>query len=578
MRKNAWFKVLILGLVFSLLACTTSVYAQDTQEWEVSKSKIATELDNNNQTDVTLSLPSAEYVPQYHIEFVLDRTGSMENNIDAFTSLLDELANEIAGKDQVEILVGFIGCAALYDNETEAGVGARTLWAPTPIEQLDNTVLTANINDLLTDYTGTKQPKGSNLQSGIRAARLALEEDTVTPDKNKYLLFLTDGGIYTYSTDSGEVGSKAARNKAGQLWTTSNTDNSIRYNNGLLAYKETFDSNFENMFNYSYNNIGEYNYPKFGDSAEAKHDLPFSLFVDQSSLDPSDYVDAYAGWQHPSPEEYPYSALEKGTYMTAKELMDLHMEHNDYNIVCFGFYTYYPNLPGHYAVSTGFLDWVKNVGTVYKLENEDDTELLDEPFAEVKNDIIYALSEGRVIDIIGNDFDLVDASTIQLTRGGISLPSKIDDSDKNLVHFGTPESGVYPYSVQYIPGTPGNEKLVWDIRVPVENASRVTMSYKLELVNPPTDPGQYIFDTNESAILDYKDDNGNTGSETFEKPKVTYTVSVPDPVVPPTEPSTPTPTDPTNPPTSDIFPIGIVLLAVIVLGMCVGTKLISSRQ
>lgn len=59
MAKSKKFWALLLTLVMVAALFPASALAADTPTWNVSKSKTATAL-SNNQTTVTLSLPSAE--------------------------------------------------------------------------------------------------------------------------------------------------------------------------------------------------------------------------------------------------------------------------------------------------------------------------------------------------------------------------------------------------------------------------------------------------------------------------------------------------------------------------------------
>ena len=158
-------------------------------------------------------------------------------------------------------------------------------------------------------------------------------------------------------------------------------------------------------------------------------------------------------------------------------------------------------------------------------------------FDTIKNQILYAIERGTVTDIIGNDFDLTSVDSITLSVGGTEVAGVVDAANANVKNFGTEdENGVYPYSVEYVPGAAGEEQLIWTINVPVENANRLVLSYGLKLVNKSTTAGtygQYDRDgsqgydgihTNVSAVLDYETTTGDTGSKNFPRPTVSYTV------------------------------------------------------
>jgi hypothetical protein len=81
-RRNALkFAAALMAVTtaFSLMsvpafAATSGGDSATAASWQVSKSKTATALDGNNQTTVTLSLPSAEEKLTSDIVFVLDKS------------------------------------------------------------------------------------------------------------------------------------------------------------------------------------------------------------------------------------------------------------------------------------------------------------------------------------------------------------------------------------------------------------------------------------------------------------------------------------------------------------------------
>ena len=63
---------------------------ETTTDWQIDKSKTATELDANNQTTVTLSLPSADYTAvNADIVFVIDKSGYA--NADSVTAAYEQM-------------------------------------------------------------------------------------------------------------------------------------------------------------------------------------------------------------------------------------------------------------------------------------------------------------------------------------------------------------------------------------------------------------------------------------------------------------------------------------------------------
>ena len=168
------------------------------------------------------------------------------------------------------------------------------------------------------------------------------------------------------------------------------------------------------------------------------------------------------------------------------------------------------------------------------------------PFENINADIIYAVSAGsKVEDKIGEKFTFGGVDSFVLTVGGNKIDGVKDNSDANIVNFGTKkDNGEYPYTITY---TPETKTFMWTINENVSNFAPVRLSYTVRLTTPETGYGTYgvtdlngdeIVDgtresvkladalyTNESAILTPKNSNGDIGvDEKFPKPSVSYTV------------------------------------------------------
>ena len=147
-------------------------------------------------------------------------------------------------------------------------------------------------------------------------------------------------------------------------------------------------------------------------------------------------------------------------------------------------------------------------------------------FKSIKNDILYAVGAGSVVeDKMGANFDFVPGS-LKLTVDGKALNSKVDG---NTTYFGandtTKEIGNnnYRFKVEY---DSTEDKFTWTINENVSNFAPVQLSYQVKLVNANTAAGTYKVLTNEYAKLTPKNSAGQVGMErTFNNPEVSYTVS-----------------------------------------------------
>ena len=127
--KSVRQKCLALVAAFGLLltGAPMTAYAENAADtgssdvrWEISKSKEATDLDENNVSEVTLALPAADYERTMDVVFVIDDThaGSVIFE-DAVSGLLDDLAS----KENLDIRVGIIAFDSVSRDWLEATSG-----------------------------------------------------------------------------------------------------------------------------------------------------------------------------------------------------------------------------------------------------------------------------------------------------------------------------------------------------------------------------------------------------------------------------------------------------------------------
>ena len=144
-------------------------------------------------------------------------------------------------------------------------------------------------------------------------------------------------------------------------------------------------------------------------------------------------------------------------------------------------------------------------------------------FSSIKNDILYAVSTGSVVeDKMGSDFDFVPGS-LQLTVGKKNLASK---TIGNVTYFGDTAESLSETSNRFkVEYHDSDDSFTWTINEPVSNFAPVQLSYKVKLVHFETDPGTYEVPTNEYAKLTPRNSAGEYGEELpFPVPTVKYTV------------------------------------------------------
>ena len=550
------------------------------EQSEISGSKTAdpTELGEDRRTEVTLSLPSVEYQNEIDLVFVMDKSTSTTNgNID-FAKQVNSLINGILEMNSnLAINIGI----TKFRGKAEDAIAKVTDGKQSGLIRYSEAVRDIIKNALNVNPSGN----GSNIHSGLRMADKWLSDSSVDKN-NKYVVLLTDGKSYIWNDDEDNPTSiytqgykhyamyksdtiPAGLPHVGQTTGSYDKDSYPIDSNTVFwfdDYEDLYNSENEELTSASkYDQLCRYaidgsqptgiiseitatngktlfsRYPdyqkywEFTPSEEWK-DLvwleanPYeiiknddgSITFDTAKLNPDFYQ------SHPD-------ALQKGLYKAGHLWTEMNEKYNCGSVIYTGW-----GGGGGLSIAQSFCSWLadnSDFSAKIKSKTESGSEVV-QMFSDISNDIIYLIGSGQVEDKITSDFDLDDAiksNAFKLKVGDdvIDLSSNEGDS----WYFGTATNGKYPYVVHY---DSANKIITWDINVPVENAKRAALTYGL-ILKEGSPEGYY--DTNEYAKLNYTSSDGKkTGTFTFQKPQVHYTVKTnPDPT--PTPTPAPTPAD-----------------------------------
>ena len=505
-------------------------------DWETSKSKTATNLDANYESQVTLSLPAKDIELVSDVVFVLDESSAYPAVAEEIDTMLEELVGYIEQND-ITIKVGFVvfrGNAVVRDLE----------------------VLSAdNLDEIRAFITDRPETGGSNMMAGLEAAQEMLAGDTTVDDSRKYMILISDGITYTWSDENGtQMGVNFANADAQNTPMLASPDAwDVKYGNGYVP--SNWEQHLANVGSLMNNTIKEKASP-YVRGADFSRD-PFIANSEKEK-----YVSSVDIALYKCNELYQELASKYHCYTVMRSApSDKNPEETESDT-----YPYGPS----------FMDYISG-GVV-------------PDFSVIEKEIIYLLDAGSsVIDVIGGDdngeqydydFDFVnDLSKITLTVNGVEKPGvKIDENHYGFGEIITdPDSeyqGHHEYELTYYPNGLGvatmafeNEDVVagelfrWDIYVPVKQFEPVQLTYTVKLANPKTTEGNYgkydedgskNYDglyTNNSAVLFPVDSNGNVGEkEAFDKPTVSYTVGSNDhPGTDPTPDPDPDPDRPSRP-------------------------------
>lgn len=466
----------------------------DPPEWDHSKDKTATELDNNFNFRVTLSLPSAEKELVSDVVFVLDKSSCKEDVTTEALAMLADLGASVKNTG-AKIKVGAVQFAG------------RAVVSCGLTELTEEAIAKGGVIE-----KGLTEPKisdGTNLQAGLLEAQKMLEADTDVEDSRKYVIVITDGLTRQFLAEDGTL--MAIYNgldaDGGRVW---GSPTSWCVANGFVdGVYGIPGGDWDNYYAAVKANVAKdgntyaHDYDEYG-STPAGENIPDS-YVPQGKT----------SLQHAL-------CLDRAIYEADKVYSEL----KEANYHCYAVFAGTPEATNN-ELGKAFVEHLN--------EHLNGDDVLD--FGAIKNDIYYLLAAGsQVVDIIGqgkddkgNDynFDVVNLENMTITVGGVKQ-EKTEISD-NKYGFGTIlDNDKYPFVVTYYPnGTDAEtrEHFVWDINVPVSNFAPVQFSYDVQLTNPQKAKGEYKVETNVEAVLTPVDSNKEPGKpEKFPVPELTYEV------------------------------------------------------
>ena len=462
---------------------TDPSYVVPTYKWDVSRSKTAASLDENKESTITLSLPSAEEKLNSDVVFVLDGSSSATTAVvEDSLKLLEELktATENSGAAVNVCVVKFKRRAYKSD------------WYD----------LSNNYDDIK-KAMGTKYSGGTNIHAGLLAGKEALDQHGGVSADRKYLILISDGSTYLYSKDGNWASEtpftrsyypKEPYNRtAGSFWDVNWYEPNFHPDVNVVRPNDTSDvAAWHNYLN----------------------DVRDRNETVNSQGHTGDYYDYHCDYDlnfnqgKPSPD----FKTQPGEPRTASNRdMAFYYANEAWNNI---------KDSGYHAYSIAVKDGLAGAG------NADDSRCFMNylndgaslNFDDIKKEIIYAVGAGsQVEDKMGSEFDLVP-DTFQLTVGGTQLTCT---RSGNTYSFGdsTKDRFVIVYDES-------NDSFIWTINENVSNFAPVQLSYKVKLAAPATAAGTYTVPTNEYAKLTTVDSAGTTGSTfDFEVPTVSYTIT-----------------------------------------------------
>lgn len=483
--------------------------------------KMATELDKNLETKVTLSFPGKREAEPSDVVFVLDKSGAsaqkdIYNQAKEFLGQISQKAKD----DGLDIKVGVV----LFN---KVGNIQRPL-----------TDVVTGYDDILNAMNSSLH-SGTNMDAGLLAAKSILDADTAVKAENKHVILISDGATYLYCKN-GDYTKPYTRsfgdptkqtnpvtgaaypygsNKMGGIWEWQSRE--YNFNNAWKKFPDGSNFIFSQAMK-SPEKLGEY-LAYYRDQYENNSEKNWAQYD-------YEYTDAAAdsGTANPIPVDVNAPCNNDVAFWSTDDTFQSMVNAGyDMNV-------YYKNAA----------DFDGQVFLQYLTRNSNNGKL-DTDFAEIKAKLVDKIAAGSTVeDFIGADFDFVnDPAKISLTANGEKLsPVKIDDGSYG---FGKREDGSYRFTLNYVNGD--QEMLILTLNEAASPSKPVVLEYSERLVNVPTEPGTHTLKVNESAILKPIDGNGMSG-DAYEFPVPTVEYTVPEPEQKPEEPKPEQkPEEPTKP-------------------------------
>jgi hypothetical protein len=491
--------------------------------WDHSKSKTATNLDSKYESEITLSLPSAEEQLVSDIVFVLDKSSCKEETASKAVALLDDLKNSLgaSGAKAKIAVVAFDGTSHVLQGLTD-------------FTGTDAEISTIHKYMAANSIPPAERVSGTNMHAGLLAADQMLSADSEVIASRKYVVMVSDGLTRLFTGSDGKV--------KDIYWQTTYQDLTGKY------------ADFDPKAAVYFGMIDEWSSAR----SNGKYGIPYGdwntylAYVNQwVAADGDTYVEDFLTYSNDATSKVKNPATGEITDSSFKYVpyheYDKHALSVDRAVYeAYNEYTKLTNAGIHcYAVNVGNSDF----GNAFMAALNQISGSTKADFSMIRNEILYLLDAGSTVDdylgFVNGDynFDLISPETMTLTvdntNSGTSETYTAEVIGNNHYGFVKQNDGTYKYEVTYYPEDKNaNEHFTWKMNVPVTNFEHVSLKYKVKLMNPKEAPGTYgEYDrdgsqgknslyTNSKAILHFTDsEKKDRRTEEFAKPTVSYTVN-----------------------------------------------------
>ena len=560
--KKRLTRSILMTLVISMILSFMSVSSFASTGADLPIDKTANGLDENDQTDVTLTVPGT-FEGKIDVVFVLG--GGMTANMETIQSAINVFKPAMeSGKATVRM--GLISLEKGKEIILELNSEDAVLDPETYVN-----FVTEKFNSINSLPYGT-----TNLHSQLLEAKRMLDESDADPE-NQYLFVLATGRTYWFDDAKGEQATIVNKVNGTYYWGNYLWQSQRGRHTSLYMIPDRYNDSYEAFFA----DIEKW--------VEADGDK----YVYTPHFDVNDYS-AYVTWEqannkdlkklgvansrygngivNPVPTEENFITGTPAAIGSANHpLNSLNYERAQYECVqvwkellkarynCYSICSENPNYQnGSEYIKQGakytgtsttqvghsfmnYLAYLAGQGTaptVWDYTRDEDgnitstaTVLKEGFFDSVKEDILYKTSIGTtVIDFIGSNeygnFEFIEnAEYITLNVGGVDyITTQIEaneGADSSYAFAASSDSEPTFWLDYYYGDGKISERFVWTFGENVSTERLASLTYKLQLTDKPTDVGTYIVPTNNSATLYPVDSDGNDGKpQVFPVPEV----------------------------------------------------------
>ena len=508
MRKRRKWLAALMTIVMLVTMIPVGAFAQSAEtvkpSLNISNSKTATNLvkddDGNWQSDVTLSLPAADYQKEIDVVFVIDDTSAgSEIWTGATTKFLDELRN----KENLDIKLGLVTFDAVSRDWLDVTTNGDLKGC---VSISDDNNYSAIVDALETPLSGSSEGKakklgGSNTEWAVDYATEMLDYEGHSDDQ--YMIVFSDmfGYVYRGEFTVGEntysdvpLSKINSDRKLGELCIANpmyNTWDSLKTN-----YKNSDKPEYDTFFRYVVDDDTTawdaywLNYQNIDLELTAEEALASATIT-------------------PHGESY-LTPFEKSTYLTYENIIDA--SDNGINVTVVN-NSFNPGFAVTETIKNGMLnDLVENcyinlIRRDLPHGNGFDESMLPEIFDQLEDELIQVVGAGSyVIDEMGTDFDFVQDNTPTLMVEGTALTAApiseealngagatcgwtySSESDPEKARF---ELYYYAEAGTFEGKTVNADSIVWKTKEDITKENIVSLQYTIQLTTPSEDPGTF---------------------------------------------------------------------------------------